>query len=163
MTTTLLFLRSSSSNSARPHEQFLHAFFLRGAAGLTGSHAGTGRALSAGVRRDSASMRGVDDEEVSAQSACFLAGSGLRLSLSGTDPLDRDFSGTEALGVCAGFCAIIEPLSAIDDRTLNPARVSSEGRVWKADVKLRMCSVPRGVRPIRSCASSEGSFGVNVS
>lgn len=50
--------------------QFLHAFFLRGPLGLTGSHVGTGRSRSAGVNSDSASIEGVDGE-LSAQSAFF--------------------------------------------------------------------------------------------
>lgn len=130
MNTTLLAFFSSSSYSASPQEHPLQAFFFfRAAAEVTGSHVGTGLALSAGVRRASASIMGVDGE-LRVQSAFFVAVS-VFLRLSGTDaPVAILFlRDKEALGACAGFWAVIAPSSGNVARTLKPARVSSDGRV----------------------------------
>jgi len=84
--------------------------------------------------------------------------------MSGTAPVDRLLRETEALEACEGFWAMMDPDCGIDERTLNPAKVSSDGnRVWKADERWRRWSVPRGVIPDKSCASRDESFGLSVS
>ena len=138
----------------------MHAFFRRGAAAFTGSHVGTGRALSSGVSSDSASITGVEGDDVIAQRACFLAGSVFRFSfIKGTEFADRFIRESEVLGACAGFCAMRCPLSAMDDRTLNPARVSSERRVRVEELKLSKWRVPSGVMVDKSWAKNQGNFG----
>jgi hypothetical protein len=45
-----------------------------------------------------------------------------------------------------GFCAMMVPFSERDERISNPAKVSSEGRVWNPDVRFRRCRFPNGIR-----------------
>jgi hypothetical protein len=111
------------------------------------------------VSSDSASITGVEGDDVIAQRASFLAGSVFRFSfIKGTEFADRFIKESEVLGACAGFCAMRSLLSGMDDRTLNPARVSSEGRVCMAELKLSRWRVPSGVRPDKSWARNQGNF-----
>ena len=73
-----------------------------------------------------------------AHSAFFFAGSVLRFSLNDAANL--------FLGGMFDFCAMIVPLSGVDERISNPARVSSEGRVRNPDMRFRRCRFPNGVR-----------------
>ena len=132
--------------------QFLHAFFRRGAPRVTGSHA-SGRSRSAAVKRLSASNAGADGAESVQRAFLDAFFSGLAGRRSATEVLRE----TEMPEVCTGFWATIEPFS-VAFRTVNPARVRSEGSVGSADERFRRYSVPRGWRPVRSCARSSGIF-----
>jgi hypothetical protein len=121
--TTLPFRSSSASSSASPQLQFLHARLRLGVEADTGSHVGTGRALSAAVSSASGSMEGVDGASGErAQRAFFFAGSVfLRLSKR-TGPEEW-----------AGFWAIIAV--DVEFSSVNPDKVKAEvnGETSNAD------------------------------
>lgn len=54
------------------------------------------------------------------------------------------------------------PCSRREERMVNPARVSSDGRVWSAELMLRRCRVPRGVRPVKSWGRKTEILGRRV-
>lgn len=166
--TTLLCFNSSASSSASPHEQFLQALFLRGAPALNGSQVGIGRSRSAGVRSASASIEGVEGE-LSVHKAFFedlRSGSSRRRGNAievGAAVADLCLSENDAPDDKSGFCAIMVPSSGRADRILNPARVSSEGRVKRPEDRLRRCRVPKGVKPENIGGRKVDSLGSRLS
>ena len=105
----------------------------------------------------SASILGVEGE-LKAHKACFFAGSVFFLLRSA--PGWRLFRGTDVLATCWGFWAMIVHSSGSAERTLNPASVSSDGKVRTAEVRLIKWRVPKGVIPVKSCERSWGNFCV---
>lgn len=69
----------------------------------------------------------------------------------------------EVLSECAGFWAIMVPSEGMELRTLNPARVSSEGSFESESYRLCTCSVPRGSRPASTWERRLGSLGARAS
>lgn len=100
---------------------------------------GIGRLRSASVSRDSALIGGVEGE-LRVHKAFLLAlrsGSVFRRRGSAV-AVPLDLRETAAPTEWAGFWAIIEPSSVECERTVNPTRVSVEGRVGRDDARLRM-------------------------
>lgn len=147
----LPFRRSSSSSSAKPHEQFLHALFRRGAEPFTGAHA-MGLTLSSGVKRDSGSIVGVEGA-VKLHKAFFE-----RIS----EDDDEKETGFRALaflreidipGAKEGFRAVI--IAFVIEIEVNPVRVRSETKFRDALSASTTYKDPEGIKADKIAEKSE--------